>query len=280
MQPVFKSVLFIQGGREKMLDLNCKACEKNKSYLLFCDDNPDAVLWAADWAAFAEVCRLGVSYEIRDSGNGEAIFQLTGFQWRPEHADQKGGCRLPVLRARKDVGPGKLKDLIAVRQKFSLAVITLSDKGAQGLRKDASGPEIIRILSESLHISFFRNFLIPDEQTLLKALLADLAFNQKFDLVCTTGGTGIGPRDITPQVTESLLDLELPGFAQAMMAASLAETPNAMLSRARAGLMGQTLIINLPGSPKAVRCNLQAVLPALKHALEKAGGDTSDCGGN
>lgn len=263
-----------------MLNLNCKGCEKNKTYLLFGDESPEAVVQAADWASFAKICSLEVSYEIRDSRDGEALFQLTGFQWMPENMDRNRGCRLPVLRARKDIAPGELKNLSAMRQKFSLAVITLSDRGAQGLRKDASGPEIIRILSAALHVSLLKNFMIPDEQSLLKALLADLALNQKFDLVCTTGGTGIGPRDISPQVTESLLDLELPGFTQAMMAASLAETPNAIISRAKAGLMGQTLIINLPGSPKAVRCNLQAVLPALKHALEKAGGDTSDCGGN
>lgn len=262
-----------------MINICCKACKKDKIYLLFAEKNPEATLWSADRSAFGELGRMEVACELSEAGGGEALFQLLGFQWMSENGAEYECERLPILKALKDMSAQEFKNLHSIRKKYSLAVITLSDKGAQGLRKDASGPEIIHILKDFMPISLLRSFLIPDEPGLLKALLADLALNQKFDLVCTTGGTGIGPRDITPQVTGSLLDLDLPGFAEAMMSASLAETANAMLSRARAGLIGHTLVLNLPGSPRAVRCNLQAVLPALTHALEKAGGDTSECGG-
>ena len=113
----------------------------------------------------------------------------------------------------------------------------------------------------------------------LRALLTELALSQAYDLICTTGGTGLSPRDITPQVTEALLDTSLPGFSQVMLAASLAKTPHAIISRAAAGVLGQSIIINLPGSRKAVMENLAAVLPALPHALAKLQGDPADCGG-
>lgn len=262
-----------------MFNLYCDTCEKGKIYPLYRGKKPCAKLWTEDLAAFTEIVNLSAASEIRDNG-GQALFQLQGFKWIYKELEDSGSSRVPLLKALRNMAAGKLKDLLALRQRYSAAIITLSDKGSQGLREDTSGPEICHILKDFLPISLLENFLIPDEPGLLKALLTDLSLNQKFDLVCTSGGTGIGPRDITPQVTEDLLDLELPGFSQAMMAASLAETANAMLSRGKAGLIGRTIVINLPGSLKAVRCNLQAVLPALKHALEKAGGDTSDCGGN
>ena len=113
----------------------------------------------------------------------------------------------------------------------------------------------------------------------LRALLVDLALNQGYDVICTSGGTGVGPRDISPQVTSAVLDYPLPGFSMAMMQASLAKTPHAAISRAVAGVLGQSIIINLPGSRKAVVENLEAVLPALPHALDKLHGDPADCGG-
>lgn len=260
-----------------MLNIFCNGCEKGKIYSIHAFQSENAALWAPDMDSILAIGRLGAGWEL---GNGqEALFQLQGFQWLPEGLETFGASRVARLLALRDIAAGLL-ELQPIKRAYSLAVITLSDKGARALRVDSSGPEIIRLISENLEISLLENFLIPDEAGLLKALLADLAYNQKFDLVCTTGGTGIGPRDITPQVTESLLDVSLPGFSQSMMAASLAETPNAMLSRSLAGLMANTLVINLPGSPRAVRCNLKAVLPALGHALEKAAGDNSDCGGN
>ena len=159
----------------------------------------------------------------------------------------------------------------------SLAWITLSDKGSQGKREDTSGPIIETQVRETLELALAKGFLIPDSPTRLKALLTDLALFQGFDLILTTGGTGVGPRDITPETTLAVIDKRLPGFEQAMTAASLAKTPMGVISRAVAGTLGSSLIINLPGSPKAVRENLAAILPAIGHTLDKLQGDPSDC---
>jgi molybdopterin adenylyltransferase len=161
---------------------------------------------------------------------------------------------------------------------FSLAWITLSDKGSRGQRVDASGPAIRDAAMETMQIGLSRGMIIPDEPEMLKAALIDCCLFQGFDLVFTTGGTGVGLRDITPETTLPLLDKRLPGFERAMTQTSLAKTPHAMISRAVAGIMGLSLVVNLPGSPKAVRENLQAILPALKHAVEKLQGDPRDCG--
>ena len=165
-----------------------------------------------------------------------------------------------------------------LRRGFSLAWITLSDKGSRGERVDGSGPAIRDTVAGAMELSLARGVIIPDEPELLKAALVDFCLQQGFDLVFTTGGTGVGPRDITPEVTLPLLDKRLPGFERAMTGASLAKTPHAMISRAVAGIMGQSLVVNLPGSPKAVRENLLAILPALKHTVEKLQGDPRDCG--
>jgi molybdenum cofactor synthesis domain-containing protein len=164
------------------------------------------------------------------------------------------------------------------RRGFSLAWITLSDKGSRGERVDTSGPAIRDTVMSRLDISLARGVVIPDESFQLKACLVDFCLEQGFDLVFTTGGTGVGPRDITPEVTLPLLDKRLPGFERAMTQASLSTTPHAMISRAVAGIMGASLVVNLPGSPKAVRENLQAILPALQHTVEKLQGDPRDCG--
>ena len=164
------------------------------------------------------------------------------------------------------------------RQGFSLAWITLSDKGSRGERVDASGPAIRDMVAGALDLCLARGVIIPDEPRLLKAALVDACLHQGFDFVFTTGGTGVGPRDITPEVTLPLLDKRLPGFERAMTMTSLAKTPHAVISRAVAGTLGNALVVNLPGSPKAVRENLDAILPALRHTVEKLQGDPRDCG--
>lgn len=169
------------------------------------------------------------------------------------------------------------QDFKIIRQGFSLAWITLSDKGAAGAREDQSGPLIQEIVGTHLDLSLSRGFIIPDDFNLLKSLMVQLALTSGFDLIITTGGTGLGPRDITPEAAASVMDKRLPGFEQAMMAFSLTKTPHAMISRAAAGTLGWSVIINLPGSPKGVRENLQVVMPSLKHALKKLQGDKSDC---
>jgi molybdenum cofactor synthesis domain-containing protein len=119
--------------------------------------------------------------------------------------------------------------------------------------------------------------VVPDERPLIEATLRAWADAHHLSLIVTTGGTGLAPRDRTPDATLAVLDYVVPGVAEAMRAASLAQTPLAMLSRAVAGVRGETLIINLPGSPKAVRECLAAIMPALPHALEKLAGDPADC---
>jgi molybdenum cofactor synthesis domain-containing protein len=156
------------------------------------------------------------------------------------------------------------------------AVITLSDKGSRGERTDESG-NVIREIVASLGASIDHYSILPDEKDVISDALSRLADSGVIDLILTTGGTGVAPRDVTPEATKAVIDRELPGMAEAMRAESLKKTPRAMISRAVAGIRKQTLIINLPGSPRAVRENLVVVLPAIAHAVEKIKGDPSDC---
>lgn len=164
------------------------------------------------------------------------------------------------------------------KEALSLAWITLSDKGARKQREDASGPLIETLVREKYELAYVRGYMIPDEELQLRQLLVDLALHQKFDLILTTGGTGVAPRDVTPEATVKVIDRRLRGVEQAMMAASLKKTPHAVLSRAVAGTLGTSLIVNMPGSIKAVAENLEAVLPAFGHTIAKLQGDPADCG--
>ncbi len=158
-----------------------------------------------------------------------------------------------------------------------VGILTCSDKGSQGERQDTSATEIKKLLpGEVFRVE--RYAVVPDEQEAITARLVDWCDREGLDLILTTGGTGLTPRDVTPESTLAVLEREIPGMAEAMRAASMAKTPHAMLSRGVAGVRGQTLIINLPGSPKAVRENLEVVLPALPHALEKIKGSPRECG--
>lgn len=223
---------------------------------------------------------------ILQDAQATPLLKVTSRLWLPTpHAcGSPYALCCPLLTALTDLAPlpspeGESICLETRKQGRSLAWITLSDKGAQGLREDSSGPVIAEMVAPNLPLCHSQGFLLPDEPEQLRALLMELALGQGYDLICTTGGTGLSPRDTAPQVTSSLLDLPLPGFSQAMLAASLAKTPHAAISRAVAGVLGKSIIINLPGSRKAVLENLAAVLPALPHALDKLHGDTADCGG-
>lgn len=236
--------------------------------------------------------------------DGEALLKVKSKMWRPADNDPgaasgRGGvCRLAavaevlgnldpgapdqMVSRRMEQAPGKnRRSEIVLRLEnpgHSLAWVTLSDKGARGEREDKSGPLIEELVRQCLQLRHVQGYIIPDEEPLLRALLTDLALVQGYDLILTTGGTGVSPRDVTPEATQKILDRELPGFSAAMLLASLGKTPHAAISRAKAGTLGASLIINLPGSPKAVAENLVAVLPAIGHALDKMKGDQSDCG--
>jgi molybdenum cofactor synthesis domain-containing protein len=161
---------------------------------------------------------------------------------------------------------------------LTACILTLSDKGSKGEREDISG-SVARRLVESIgfNVKFYE--ILPDEKGQISDKLMEYTDKHGVDLIVTTGGTGLTPRDVTPEATRAVIEREIPGIAEAMRLEGLKSTPNSMLSRGIAGQRGKTLIINLPGNPSAVRDGLKVVLPVLKHAIEKIQGDPSECGG-
>lgn len=161
----------------------------------------------------------------------------------------------------------------------TFAVLTLSDKGSRGEREDTSGPYLVdRLQQEGYRLKSYT--IIPDEMEMIVRTLIDLVDRQGITLIVTTGGTGVAPTDVTPEAMLQVIEKEVPGMAEAMRAASLLKTPNAVLSRGKVGIRRQSLIVNLPGSLKAARENLEVILPVLRHALEKICGGTADCAVN
>lgn len=160
---------------------------------------------------------------------------------------------------------------------FKVAILTISDRGSTGEREDSSGP-LIKQMVKDLPGEVIHYEIIPDEKTQIIESLKKSADQLKADLILTTGGTGLSPRDVTPDATLEVIEKEVPGFAEAMRAESLKKTPHAMISRAVVGIRRSSLIVNLPGSPKSVKENLSVILPALPHALSKLKGDPEECG--
>jgi molybdopterin adenylyltransferase len=158
---------------------------------------------------------------------------------------------------------------------FTVGVLTVSDKGSRGERVDESGRAVQECLA-SLGVRNTKYGMVPDERAVISDKLREWA-DEGLDLIITTGGTGLAPRDVTPEATLDVVDRVAPGFCEAMRSQSLKYTPLAMLSRAAAGVRGRTLIVNLPGSPKAVKECLEAILPALPHALETVRGQAAEC---
>ena len=158
---------------------------------------------------------------------------------------------------------------------FTAGVLTVSAKGSRGQRVDESG-KVIKEALVSLGAGEIKYGIVPDERQAISGKLAEWS-DAGVDLVLTTGGTGLTPRDVTPEATLDVLDRVAPGFAEAMRAYGMKQTPQAMLSRAVAGIRKKTLIINMPGSPKAVKECLEAISPALPHAIETVRGQASEC---
>jgi molybdopterin adenylyltransferase len=158
---------------------------------------------------------------------------------------------------------------------ISIGILTISDKGSRGEREDRSGP-VIREIMEKAGARVAETAIVPDEVEGIAGKLAVWADGGRVDVILTTGGTGLAKRDVTPEATLSVIDRAVPGIAEAMRAVSVAKTPMAVLSRAVAGQRGDCLIINLPGSPKAVTECLEAVLPAIPHAVEIIRGEVTE----
>lgn len=221
--------------------------------------------------------RLPVGSILNDS-DGVAIFTVFGHAWLD--CQTSCGPRAILCPLVQNIRPTDKSEMIldAIFRPWTVAIVSLSDKGSIGQRDDRSGAAILEMVKGAISVSLLRNFILEDDENLLMALLSRLAHEDMYDLIITTGGTGVGPRDVTPQATSRIIDTPLPGYVAAMMNSSLTKTPHAAISRSVAGIAGQSLIINLPGSLKAVQENLSAVLGAIPHTLLKLHGDTEDCG--
>jgi molybdenum cofactor synthesis domain-containing protein len=159
---------------------------------------------------------------------------------------------------------------------YRLGILIMSDKGSKGEREDLSGEEIRRVLGEAFVMEYYE--IVPDEKNIITDKLIYACDDLKLDLVLTSGGTGFSRRDVTPEASMAVIERAVPGIPEAIRALGLQKTSRAMLSRAVAGIRGQTLIINLPGSVKGVRESLEAILDALPHGLDILKGEAAECG--
>jgi molybdenum cofactor synthesis domain-containing protein len=239
-----------------------------------------------DGPALAEL-PIGTRFRV-----GETLLELTqiGKECHDYCQIRKtmGDCIMPrkgVFARVVSGGAVKAGDEFSIEQVYRCAVVTVSDRSSRGEREDKSGPEVRR-LAEEHGFACGEIAIVPDERDQIESALRRLASEERvsggkrlpYHLVFTTGGTGFAPRDVTPEATLAVCEKHTPGIAEAMRAASMKITPRAMLSRAEAGILGQTLIVNLPGSPKAAGECLEAVIETLKHGLEVLSGGVLDCG--
>ncbi len=161
---------------------------------------------------------------------------------------------------------------------YKTGILVMSDKGSRGEREDKSGLQIKAMLGTEFSVDYYE--MIPDEKLIIIDRLQLLSDQMGLDLVLTSGGTGLSPRDVTPEACMEVIEKPVPGIPEAMRAVGVQKTPTAMLSRGVAGVRGKTLIINLPGSVKGVRESLEAIMPVLTHGLDTLCGNTSECGQN
>lgn len=194
--------------------------------------------------------------------------------------EQAGDCVMPREGIFiKVLAGGEIKNGDAVTVDNSIitvGIIIASDKGSQGQREDKSGPAAAETIAQIGGITL-ETLIVPDELEQLAAAMRDFADTRGYDVILVSGGTGFSPRDVTPEATLAVIDRQVPGLPEAMRAASLVVSPHAMLSRGIAGIRGKSLIINLPGSPRAVRENLAVILPALPHGVEILRGLGGEC---
>jgi len=217
---------------------------------------------------------------------GECILELTQIgkecHTHCQIYHKMGDCIMPregvFARVINDgtISVGDIMTVLENIQPFQAAVLTLSDKGSKGEREDKSG-EVIKQMLEEAGYRITAQILLPDEKNVIEAELINLADRQQVDLILTTGGTGFSRRDVTPEATLAVAERIAPGIAEAIRYHSLQITGRAMLSRGVSVMRGGTLIVNLPGSPKAVRECLEFVLPHLKHGIEILRGDAQEC---
>ena len=160
---------------------------------------------------------------------------------------------------------------------YKVGVITASDKGYAGEREDLSGPAIREILAKSQNFQVDNLSILPDDRKMLSDLMRKMADEDHIDLILTTGGTGFSKRDVTPEATLEVIERRTPGIPEAMRSISFQITPRAMLSRAEAGIRGNTLIVNMPGSPKSIREILEFILPSIEHGLDILQGNDAEC---
>ncbi len=198
---------------------------------------------------------------------------------------QTGDCIMPrrglfarVVRG----GAIATEDVVEVlqlvpRRAFQAVVLTISDRCSRSEAVDTAGPAVACLLTEQLPAHVYAGEILPDEQAQIAARLKHYCDGHSIDLVLTVGGTGFAPRDVTPEAVAAVIERPTPGLDEAMRRASGEKTPHALLSRGVSGICGRTLIVSLPGSERAARENLQAILPALGHGLAKLKGDPSDC---
>jgi molybdenum cofactor synthesis domain-containing protein len=231
---------------------------------------------------------LGLGSRVRLGG--EAVLGITQLGKRCHHRcaifHQTGDCIMPrvglfarvLTGGALAVGDAVEIEATVPRSAFQVVVLTLSDRCAARLTQDTAGPAVAALLRASMSAHIYHNEILPDERGPLSERLRHYADGHSIDLVVAVGGTGLSPRDITPEAVREVIERPTPGFDEAMRAASLATTPLAMLSRACSGVRGQTLILSLPGSERAAVENLRAILPALPHGLRKLRGDPEDCG--